>query len=108
MKSSNKKILLGMVSRALVRAEKPGFMNLFNKKFFLPPAYCTPPQNAPLASTDFVHSLDMQCQAVVQVIPARRGHHSALQAILESQKAGTPPGSSTVVPGTQERLVLAR
>lgn len=52
-------------------------------------------QNAPLAGTDFVHQLDLQCQAVVQ-------------AILASQAAGTPPGTSIAVPGTAERVQLNR
>jgi len=52
-------------------------------------------QNAPLASTDFLHSLDKQCQAVVQ-------------AVLESQRCGVQPGSDITVPGTQERVKLTR
>ena len=42
-----------------------------------------------------MHSLDLQCQAVVL-------------AILDSQKAGTPPGTAVAVPGTSERVLLAR
>lgn len=52
-------------------------------------------QNAPLASTDFLHSLDRQSQAVVQ-------------AVMDSQRAGCLPGTNIAVPGTQERVRLTR
>merc|ERR1712210_319170 len=52
-------------------------------------------QNAPLAGSDFVHQLDSQCQAVIQ-------------GILESQAAGSGPGTALHVPGTKEKVLLAR
>jgi len=52
-------------------------------------------QNAPLAGSDFVHQLDSQCQAVIQ-------------GILESQAAGSGPGTALPVPGTKEKVLLAR
>ena len=75
------------------------------------------------AGSDFVHQLDSQCQAVIQVTnlfalsglkptPYHLTSHKlfenysqCLQGILESQAAGSGPGTALPVPGTKEKAI---
>ena len=78
------------------------------------------------AGSDFVHQLDSQCQAVIQVTnlfalsnypvgfkPTKyhltshklfENYSQCFQGILESQAAGSGPGTALPVPGTKEKV----
>ena len=79
------------------------------------------------AGSDFVHQLDSQCQAVIQVTnlfalsnypvgfkPTKyhltshklfENYSQCFQGILESQAAGSGPGTALPVPGTKEKAI---